>query len=519
MTKIIQTLIIGFILVASTSIVFGISHRDRDSALRDDELDDFIIQKMQQRHIPGLSASIVIDDAVKWQEAYGFADFKQNVSVTNETLFKIASVSKTITATALMQLYELGYFNLSDPINEYLPYPVVHPLYPSTNITFHMLLTHSSSINDNWQYLFYFVGDSPIPFQTFLNEYLVPGGLYYDSENNFCPWEPGTNCRYSNIAVALVGYLVEVISDMNFTDYVESYVFTPLDMNESAWFLRDLNISHIAMPYHWDGDEYIPYGHIGYVDVPAGDLRTTSSQLIHFLTMYINDGSYNNQIILNDNTVQLMLTPQLSFQPNIGLIWWKSTIGGRTVWGHNGADFGGRAMMHFDPSTRIGVVVLSNGEADLMDISDALFTYGETLVNSPPDTPMRASGQLQGTIQVEYRYTSQTYDPEDNQIYYLWDWGDGVFSGWLGPFSSGDECSASHTWTEQGNYEIKVKAKDSNGAESTWSDPTPVIMPKNSYLAPMVFPKLFHWFFQDIFYFFSSLKMILECSYEKIILF
>ena len=132
-----------------------------------------IINEMENKHIPGLSACFVINDKIRWKNSYGYADIEKIIKVKNETLFKIASVSKTITATALMQLYEQNYFDLYDPINDYLPYDVIHPDHPNIDITFHMLLTHSSGINDNWNYLFYFQGDSPIPFQTFLEEYLA----------------------------------------------------------------------------------------------------------------------------------------------------------------------------------------------------------------------------------------------------------------------------------------------------------------------------------------------------------
>jgi len=117
MKKIISVMVLVLILLSSSSGVYAQNHGDEKTIHSDSELDDFILQTMRQKHLPGLSASLVIDDAVKWQKAYGSADINQNISVTNDTLFKIASVSKTITATALMQLYEQGYFDLSDPIN------------------------------------------------------------------------------------------------------------------------------------------------------------------------------------------------------------------------------------------------------------------------------------------------------------------------------------------------------------------------------------------------------------------
>ena len=80
---------------------------------------------------------------------------------------------------------------------------------------------------------------------------------------------------------------------------------------------------------------------------------------------------------------------------------------------------------------------------------------------------------------MEYTYTTNTSDPQNNLIYYWFDWGDATNSGWVGPYSSGNTANASHTWTKQGIYTIKVKAKDIHGSESDWSDPLPITMPKS----------------------------------------
>jgi CubicO group peptidase (beta-lactamase class C family) len=481
MKKIITIIVVGSILILNSITVFGISQKYICSTNNFDEIDDYILNEMQTKHIPGLSASIVIDEEVVWQNAYGYANIKGNKQVVNETLFKIASVSKTLTATCLMQLYEQEYFGLFDPINDYLPFNVIHPLYPSTDITFHMLLTHSSGINDNWVYLFHFVGDSPISFQIFLEEYLVPGGLYYDETDNFCTWEPGTNWKYSNVGVALVGYLIEIISGMSFTTYSETFLFSPLDMNESGWYLSDLDESHIAMPYHWNGADYEPYGHIGWVDVPAGDLRTSSSQLINFLTMFINNGSFNSQEILNSATVSMMLSPQLPFNLNLGLIWWKNNIGGRIVWGHGGSDYGARAQMHFDPETKIGIVVLTNGEASPLQIVDKLFEFAENLPNNSPPASPEINGPSVGKVGSPYDWTFLSTDPDGDDVYFYIKWGDGHTEIWDGPHFSGADANITHTFSNQGTFTIEAKAKDSNGAESGWST-LEVTMPKDKVI-------------------------------------
>lgn len=501
MKKTFLIIFVGFLLIQSSIGVFGNSKTLIYTTKSLDEIDDLILNEMQNNHIPGLSASIVINETVMWQNAYGYANIEENKKVENDTLFKIASVSKTITATALMQLYEKNYFNLFDPINDYLPFDVIHPIFASKDITFHMLLTHSSGIADNWKYLFHFVGDSPISFQVFLEEYLVSGGDYYDDVNNFHSWEPGTSWSYTNVGVALVGYLVEIISQMNFTTYCETHLFDLLDMDDSGWYLRDLNISHIAMPYYWTGEEYEPYGHIGWVDVPAGDLRTSSSQLINFLTMFINNGTYCSQEILNSETVSIMLSKQLPFNENLGLIWWKSNLNGRIVWGHGGSDYGARAQMHFEPKTKIGVVVLTNGEVNPIQIVSMLFDYAETLLeNSPPALP-EISGPSSGKSGVEYDFSFVTNDPDEDDILYYIDWGDGIIEEWIGPFASGQELILNHSWSENGRYFIKAKAKDIKYEESTWK--TFVInIPRNRFKVNLNF---YHFF--DLF---QILRMLLK---------
>lgn len=101
-----------------------------------------------------------------------------------------------------------------------------------------------------------------------------------------------------------------------------------------------------------------------------------------------------------------------------------------------------------------------------------------TSQSTPPEIPSRPEGPVSGEVQTEYTFKSSTNDPDGDFVYYLFNWGDGTNSGWLGPYASGEQCSATHIWDEQGNYEIRVKAKDSNGAESDWSVPLSISMPK-----------------------------------------
>lgn len=102
---------------------------------------------------------------------------------------------------------------------------------------------------------------------------------------------------------------------------------------------------------------------------------------------------------------------------------------------------------------------------------------------NPPEKPQRPSGKKNGAAGEEYQYESFTTDLDEDEIYYMWDWGDGNFSEWLGPYSSGDKCTASHIWFEKGNYEIRVRAKDVNCEESVWSEPISISMPLSKPLS------------------------------------
>lgn len=123
--------------------------------------------------------------------------------------------------------------------------------------------------------------------------------------------------------------------------------------------------------------------------------------------------------------------------------------------------------------------------------------------STPPDTPAAPVGKTNGGINTEYTYTAQTTDPDGDELYYLFDWGDGTFSGWVGPKNSGQIVSASHKWTTEGNYEIKVKAKDEHGVQSEWSPTIPITMPRSRSVnsLPMI---------QKILEIFPILQLILQ---------
>lgn len=336
---------------------------------RDQDLDRFIQDQMQRAHVPGLQACIVKHGTAVWAGAYGLADLERQVPVTKHTLFMLASVSKTVTGTALMQLVDAGLLDLDDGVNRYLPAfaAVENPSHPAVPITFRELLAHSSSIQDNWDVIegYYVPGDSPVPLDRYLGNYLLPFGRNYDAGRNFYPWAPGTQTRYSNIGFALVGGMVERVGGVPCDRWCEQHIFQPLGMQETAWFLRDLDPARVALPYEFNHRtrRYHTDGHYGYPDYPDGQLRSSALQLARFLVAHIQDGVFQGSRVLSRAAVLEMRRPQYPSDPTQGLAFYHWDHEGEDRIGHSGGDTGASTEMWYRLSDGAGVIVLANGGA------------------------------------------------------------------------------------------------------------------------------------------------------------
>jgi len=342
------------------------SETARTPVLDSAAVDSLILERMATYYVPGVAACIAKGGQIVFASTHGYANIAEGIEVADTTLFMLASVSKTVTGAALMQLCEDSLFGLDDNINDYLPFNVVNPNYPDAVITFRMLLCHTSSLNDNWTVMFstYVSGDTPIPLAQYVQDYFVPGGVYYDAGSNFNNWAPGTRWDYCNNGFVLIGYLVEAITGTPFDQYCQDSYFEPLGMNETSWFLAGLDTSNVAMPYSYSGGMYVPLGQFGYADYPAGTLRSSTLQLARHLIAHLQKGQIEGVRVLDSTTVDLMTTahyPQL--YSTQGLTWFRGSVSGKTIWSHGGGDQGVSTMVAFCPEDNSAVVVLTNGES------------------------------------------------------------------------------------------------------------------------------------------------------------
>jgi CubicO group peptidase (beta-lactamase class C family) len=377
----IALILISIIITVSLSpIVFGLTKTTKQIKLSEENIQpesnhisdllfDFYIKiLMKIGHKPSIAAGIIYNNTLVWSKGYGYYDIENQKHATKDTLYLQASVSKTVTATAIMQLYEKGKFNLSDDVNDYLPFKLRNPNHPDLPITFEMILSHRSSLADDnlyWLCLSYLPGDPDCidyPYPWF-EEYFTPNGSAYSS-STWSDAKPGEEYYYANVGFSLIGYLVEILSNQNFNDYCKEHIFEPLQMYNSSFRLKDHNISNIAVPYEFKNGGYFRHPHYGiHLIYPAITLRTSIEEYSHFIIAHMNGGVYKGVRILNESTVELMHTAHFSQDDkyNYGLGWQITRKSfGKIQIGHSGGYVGAHDIVTIKPEKNIAVILFSN---------------------------------------------------------------------------------------------------------------------------------------------------------------
>ena len=333
-------------------------------------LETEIQETVDKLNVVGLSISVIENNKISYSQGFGYADIDK--SIKTNTIYRIASISKSITASAIMKLYEEGKFKLDDDINDYLNgFEVRNPNFPDEKITFRMLLTHTSSIIDGDTY-----------------------STIYDIQD-FGDYKPGDQFEYSNYGYNLLATLIEQISNQDFEDFVQENIFKPLNMKASFNPNKFEDVDNIAVLYgiDEDGNYYerlndkkriednivisstvrdkdgkIPLGN-AFKYSPMGGLRTSPNELAKFMIMLSNKGLYNGTRVLKKDTVELM--EQIHWYGDalnglykckgLGLHITDDLIEGSRLIGHTGEAYGLLSNMFYDENRKFGYIMMLNG--------------------------------------------------------------------------------------------------------------------------------------------------------------
>lgn len=364
----LKTLFKLFALFA-TSLLFLYWYLDLHLYLREvpKDFEQAMDQHVEAAKFAGTSVMVFKRGEVVFSKHYGFANIEQQRVADDNTLYQIASVSKLVTATAVMRLYDQGRIDLDDDINAYLPFVFRHPDYPDTAVTFRMLLTHSAGIGDRLLPTFneFTIGrsiDTELALGDYLKAHFVPSADNDQGREFFNDAKPGTQQRYSNLGFSLLGYLVEQITQQPFDQFCQEAIFDPLGMTQTKWFNRDVDQSLLAMPYGYNAfsETYSEIGLYGTPGYPSGQLKTSTSEFMRFLQVFTSGGlTPEGERFLQASTLAEFMRPQNQDIGGYSSIAWFLE-GEPSIYGHGGTNPGVTTNVIISLEEQSGVILFAN---------------------------------------------------------------------------------------------------------------------------------------------------------------
>ncbi len=348
---------------------------------------------------PGAAVLVIQDGKVVLKSGYGFADVRARQPVDpNRTRFRVASISKLFTATAVMQLIEQGKADLNADVNTYLQTFKIPANYPEP-VTLANILTHTAGFDDRYLALGTPLTGAPLPLGQYLAQNMPPRVL-----------PPGQVFAYSNHALALAGHVVENVSGQQFATYIQENIFAPLGMESSSFGIPYPMPQDIAVPYYKGGDEGgFTRAELDRVQAsPAGDLITTAADMAKFMLVHLNKGVYgDDEHLLSDASIARMHARHFTEAESLDGWAYGFAEGHRNGvrWiGHDGSWLGFCAQLVMVPEKKSGFFLVYNADCHFSAsaslrkaLFNALWPQSAAIVaEANPDAEQRAQS-LAGT--------------------------------------------------------------------------------------------------------------------------
>ncbi len=320
---------------------------------------------MDSLNVVGLSLAVVKDNKIVYTHAFGHKDLNTLQPLTTNTIFRIASISKSFVATAIMTLVDAGKLTLDTDASTLLNFPLRNPNHPDNPITVGMLLSHTSSINDSEGYYISYDCINPVTNPNWRKCYNT--------------YAPGTGYEYCNLNFNLLGIIIEKLSGERFDHYVEHHILNPLEITGS-FCVNSVDRNRCAMLYAWDGKQFEAqpqaYKIIDNLDdyqmevttvrmSPAGGMKITAPDLAKYMLMHMNYGKspINSKRIISQSSAKAMQADHTPTAEHYGLALEKTDeyVNGVKLTGHTGGAYGLTSAMFFNPDKHYGFVVICNG--------------------------------------------------------------------------------------------------------------------------------------------------------------
>ena len=312
----------------------------------------------------GLSVAVVKGNKVIYNHSFGYKDLNNKILLNNQDIFRIASISKSFTTTAIMQLVGKGQLNLDQDVSELVGFNVRNPKFPNKVITLKMLLSHRSSINDSEGY---FSLDAIDPSKN------VNWTKCY---NNY---EPDNGYMYCNLNYNMAGSILEKITGVRFDQYIKQQILDPLGLY-GGYNVNTLDSNLFAKIYEYNKDsarfifspnayasrkeEISNYtmGRTTPIFSPTGGMKISAHDLAEYMIMHSQLGKHKGVRIMPKKLAKQM-QEILSEEELYGMAieTTNKLIEGKSMIGHTGSAYGLYSLMFFEPKEQFGFVVITNG--------------------------------------------------------------------------------------------------------------------------------------------------------------
>ncbi len=321
----------------------------------------------------GVQCAVIEDGFVSGYYVYGMADVENDKAVTQDTKYRIASLSKLFTNMIFMSLADSGAVSPDADISDYYGFTVRNPYYSDTPITARMLMLHTASIADGSLFNRSLENYSSIPIYQLLN-----------SRSSYSSYQPGTVHSYSNFSNALVGSVCETVSDTCFEDLAQSLFLEPMQID--AGYMASTIEDRDAIGLLYGGSStlqsqlYAQFSSVKgqTIHLTQGNLTISATDYAQLLCMLLNDGraADGTRLLSSESASEFLRVQFNSGSELIGLGSFisENVLEGRTVFTHTGSAYGMYSCYMFDPATKDGVVVLTSGARYATDPQTGIYS-------------------------------------------------------------------------------------------------------------------------------------------------
>lgn len=319
---------------------------------------------MDMTKVMGLSVAVVKNNTIIYNHSFGLKDAASQTPLGNKDIFRIASISKSYTATAIMQLVAKKKLKLDQDVSELIGFKIRNPKYPNTVITLKMILSHRSSLNDS---------------EGYFNLDAIDPNKNPNWANCYNAYEPNQGYMYCNLNYNLAGTIVEKITGVRFDIYMQQQILAPLGLYggynvnqlDSNLFakLYDFNKSNgtfTLSPSAYDPkteaiNNYI-MGRTTPIFSPTGGMKISAHDLAIYMTMHSQLGKHKGIRLMTKKLAKEMQTIQSAEEGyGMALETTSKLIEGKSMIGHTGSAYGLNSIMFFEPKEKFGFVVICNG--------------------------------------------------------------------------------------------------------------------------------------------------------------